>query len=85
MTSQLQQGKKAEEVKVDMRLSILKEMQAKWIVSAFDYLISHPEIGINGFKAAGIVKAIEEPESLVLGNDREEDEDPFADLDSEED
>ena len=85
VTSQLQQGKKAEEVKVDMRLSILKEMQAKWIVSAFDYLRSHPEIGINGFKAAGIVKAIEEPESLVLGNDREEDEDPFADLDSEED
>ena len=85
VTSQLQQGKKAEEVKVDMRLSILKEMHAKWIVSAFDYLRSHPEIGINGFKAAGIVKAIEEPESLVLGNDREEDEDPFADLDSEED
>ena len=85
VTSQLQQGKKAEEVKVDMRLSILKEMQAKWIVSAFDYLRSHPEIGINGFKAAGIVKAIEEPESLVQGNDREEDEDPFADLDSEED
>ena len=68
-----------------MRLSILKEMQAKWIVSVFDYLRFHPEIGINGFKAAGIVKAIEEPESLVLGNDREEDEDPFADLDSEED
>ena len=85
VTSQLQQGKKAEEVKVDMRLSILKEMQAKWIVSAFDYLRSHPEIGINGFKTAGIVKAIEEPESLVLSNDKEEDEDPFADSDSEED
>ena len=52
---------------MDMRLSVLKELQAKWIVSAYDHLRSHPEIGINGFKAAGIVKACEEPESTCDG------------------
>ena len=60
-----------------MRLSILKELQAKWIVATYDHLRSHPEIGVNGFKAAGIVKAIEEPESTL----EEGEEDPFVGLD----
>ena len=67
----LQEGKNVEDVSVDMRLSVVKELQAKWIVSAYDYLCSNPQIGINGFKEAGIVAAIETPHS---------DQDPFDDL-----
>ena len=68
---QLQKGKNVEDVSVDMRLSVVKELQAKWIVSAYDYLCSNPQIGINGFKEVGIVAAIETPHS---------DQDPFDDL-----
>ena len=44
---QLQQVKSMEEIKVDMRLSVLKQLQAKWIVGAYDYLCQNPQIGIK--------------------------------------
>ena len=61
---------------MDMRLSVVKELQAKWMVSAYDYLHANPQIGINGFKEAGIVAAIEDPDSIAVSAD----EDPFSDL-----
>lgn len=65
-----------------MRLSILKELQAKWIVSACDHMKSHPEFAVNGFRAAGIVQAIEQPEALI--DDPASEDDPFAfDLDTD--
>ena len=48
-----------EDVRVDSKLSIMKELEAKWIVSTYDYLKSNPSIVTNGFKAAGIIDAIE--------------------------
>ena len=41
---------------VDMRLSIMKPLSAQWIIELYFYLKSHPEIIINGFHAAGILK-----------------------------
>ena len=69
-----------------MRLSVLKELQAKWIVSTYDYLSANPQIGINGFKEAGIVAVIEDPSSIEtrIPLDKVE-EDPFADVESEDD
>ena len=45
----------------------------------------HAQIGINGFKEAGIVAAIEDPCAIAVGGELEGDEDPFANLQSEED
>ena len=55
-------GKNLEDVSVDMWFSVLKELQDKWIVSAYDYLRANPQIGINGFKEAG---AIEDPDDFA--------------------
>ena len=59
VTLQIESGKSIQDVRVDTRLSIMKELEAKWIVSACDYLRSNPSIIVNGFKAAGIVDAVE--------------------------
>lgn len=40
---------------VDLRLSIVKPIGAKWMIALSDYIKSHPEMIINGFKKTGIV------------------------------
>ena len=40
---------------VDVRLSIVKPIGAKWMIAVSDYIRSHPEMIINGFKKVGIV------------------------------
>ena len=77
MSEQLGEGNKPEDIKIDMRLSILKEMQEKWLVSACNRIKSHPEFAVNGFKAADIIKAFEQPETLIDDTGSGED-DPFA-------
>ena len=42
------------EVVVDLSISTLKPLSAKWLVSAFDYLKANPKIVFNGFREAGI-------------------------------
>ena len=74
VSKELEKGKKPEDVTVDTRMSVVKEISAKWIVSAYDYLKSKPDIIINGFKKAGIVGAIAKNTSDSL------DFDPFSDL-----
>ena len=39
---------------VELRLSIVKPLSAKWFVQLSDYFKAHPEIIENGFKGAGI-------------------------------
>lgn len=43
------------EEEVDMRLSVMKPLSAKWTIELYDYFLSRPDIIINGFRAAGIV------------------------------
>ena len=40
---------------VDMRLSVMKSIGAKWMIEASEYIKSHPEMIRNGFKNVGIV------------------------------
>lgn len=40
---------------VDLRLSVVKPVRAKWMVELYDYFKAKPEIIVNGFKGAGIV------------------------------
>ena len=69
-----------DEVNVDMKLPVMKEIGAKWLVFMYDYLQDHPEICKNGFVKAGIPQAISTPENIALILPRD-DEDPFEDLD----
>ena len=73
---QLDSGKPASEVVVDMKLSVVKEASANWIEQAYDYMKTSESIIINGFKKSGIFDAIANP---VAPSDPQED--PFADLD----
>ena len=50
---QLEQG--VEELsQPDLRMSVMKPVGAKWLISVDDYLRSNESIISNGFKAAGI-------------------------------
>lgn len=40
---------------VDLRLTTVKPLGVKWMMSLYDYLKSKPEIIVNGFKGAGII------------------------------
>ena len=50
---QLEEG--ADIVPIDLKLSTLKPLGARWLISMYDYLKEHDSIIVNGFKAAGIV------------------------------
>ena len=41
---------------VDLKLSTVKPLGARWVKSCYDYLKSKPEIIQNGFREAGILK-----------------------------
>ena len=49
---------------MDMKLTVMKEVGAKWLDSMFDYFWNHPRICKNGFVKAGIAKAIVNPENI---------------------
>ena len=51
---QIQNGCEAEQVKVDLRISILKPIQAQWLTSFYDRMQNRPDIAVKGFKRAGI-------------------------------
>ena len=57
----------------------MKELEAKWIVSAYDYLRCSPSVSLNGFKAAGILDAME-GEIISVDLDPLDDEHPVVDL-----
>ena len=39
---------------VDLKMSVLKPLGAKWLMEMYDHMLMKPEIIINGFKGAGI-------------------------------
>ncbi|CAC5395017.1 unnamed protein product [Mytilus coruscus] len=46
------------EVVVDLTMTTLKPLSAKWLVSAIDYLLANPQIVFNGFHNAGIAQTL---------------------------
>ena len=48
---------KTEKKPVDLKLSIIKPIAARWFVKLSDYIKSKPDIIKNGFKGAGITAA----------------------------
>ena len=45
----------AEAIPIDLKLSIVKPLNASWIDSLFKYFKSNPSLVRNGFKEAGII------------------------------
>ena len=82
----LQAGEELENITLDLRMSVMKELSGRWIVSACDHICSHPEIITNNsFKKAGIVEAIADPDTIPTSTHGDlpvaddSDEDPFED------
>ena len=55
---QLNNGTLPTDVKVDVKLSTLKPMHAKWIVKLYEQMQSKSDMIVKGFKRAGIINAI---------------------------
>ena len=60
VANQLQDGKQPDNIHIDTRMSVVKELSCKRIMSAYDHICSSPEMIRKGFKKAGIISAIEE-------------------------
>lgn len=43
---------------VDLKLSIVKPLGAQWLKEAYDYMLQHPDIIVNGFRGSGILGSI---------------------------
>ena len=85
VAKQLKDGSQADAIHIDMRMSIVKELSCKWIMSAYDHIHCSPEIVRNGFMKAGIISAIEngvETAETSTDPNLNSDKDPF---DSEDD
>ena len=73
---------------VDMKIGIMRELGARWLVAFFDHVRSHPELIRNGFKEAGIIDAIEKGEVTLPSQDQSsshlaaDEADPFMDIES---
>ena len=48
IVKQMQQGKRPYKIKVDVRISVVKPLYAKWNVKFYHYIQSKPEIIQNG-------------------------------------
>lgn len=46
-------------VPVDLRLSTVNPLSARWIIKVYGHLKSNPQIISNGFRAAGIASLLE--------------------------
>ena len=79
---QVDAGKQAADVKVDMPLSVMKEKGAQWLEGLYAHMKASSDTIINGFKKAGIYQAIQDPQSIQNSQEAEID-DPFSDLDEE--
>ena len=75
MSKQLRAGKAAANVKVSLRLSVIKPQHVKWIVDLYNTLKDDKERAINGFRSAGITEAIENAKDVV-----EKVENPFKEV-----
>lgn len=60
---------------MDMWMSVARELNSRRFISAYDHIWSNPDIVKNGFKKAGITKALKkglpdaDPELDLQGSD----------------
>jgi len=59
IVKQMEAGKRSDQIKVDVRISVVKPLHAKWVVKYYDYARNNPQIIINGWKESGIMGMLE--------------------------
>ena len=62
---QLNRGVAAHDVKVDVKLSIMKPLHAKWIIEMYHYLKRSKQIVISGFRKANLTEAVSKAAQLA--------------------
>ena len=50
----MKEGKKAHKINLDTRISIMKLLRAKWVVSFHDYMKNHNGIVLTGWRKSKI-------------------------------
>ena len=65
LSKQLTAGKTAANFNVFLKLSVIKPLLVKWIVDFHYTLKDDKEMAINGFRSAGITKAIDNAKDMV--------------------
>ena len=55
-------------MKVDTRLTVMKPLSAKWIISAYDHLCHDSGIVRGGFIVAGILETLNEADADNLSS-----------------
>ncbi len=83
VAKQLTDGVQADAVQIDFRMSTVKGVSCKWIMSAYDHIRSSPEIVKSGFRKAGIAHAIESDTSQTDTGTLFLNSDPFDSCDSD--
>ena len=58
--SQIEKGIQPDKASVDLRISVLKPLHAKWLVQFYDYMQSNKDIILKGWKRSGVSTALEE-------------------------
>ena len=69
---QRKEGKKAHEINVDTRISIMKPLHAKWVVSFYNYMKNHREIVLAGWRKSKIEE--------VFNSEQDIESDPFLQI-----
>ena len=62
---QLNRGVAAHDVKVDVKLSIMKPLHAKWIIEMYHHPQRSKQIVISGFRKAHVTEAVSEADQLA--------------------
>ena len=62
---QIRAGLEASAVTVNMTVAVVKEIEAKWLVSLYDRFQREQSIIINGFKQVGIVDVLKEDHTTL--------------------
>ena len=73
---QLNRGVVAHDVKVDVRLSTMKPLHARWIIDMYKHLKDSKVLVLSGFRKAHISEAVAEAANLAHLR-----ENPFQDID----
>ena len=77
--SELDKGKKIEEIDISMKLSILKSLHAKWLIDLYMTSSDGQAVSLKGWKVAGITEVVQNGLSKCLNGLSSLD--PFHDID----
>ena len=86
----LQGAPEGQVVSLGMRVGVMRELGAQWLVAFYNYVCSRPELIVNGLKETGIADAVENGEVNLSPQDRSlshpwymDETNPFLDIDSD--